>query len=54
MSSAARHQLSTTATGRRIDLRYPAFDVFYLGWVVAINLILYGLSLLMLVWRIAS
>ena len=33
---------------------YPAFDVFYLGWVVAINLVLYGLSLLMLVWRIAS
>lgn len=33
---------------------YPAFDVFYLSWIVAINLILYGLSLLMLVWRVAS
>jgi uncharacterized membrane protein HdeD (DUF308 family) len=33
---------------------FPAFDVLYLGWVIAINLILYGLSLLMLVWRIAS
>ncbi len=33
---------------------FPAFDVFYLGWVIAINLIFYGLSLLMLVWKIAS
>lgn len=33
---------------------FPAFDVLYLGWVVAINLILYGLSLLMLVWRVAA
>jgi len=33
---------------------YPAFDVLYLGWIVAINFVLYGLSLLMLVWRAAS
>ncbi len=33
---------------------YPVLDVFYLGWVIAINLVLYGLSLLMLVWRSAS
>jgi uncharacterized membrane protein HdeD (DUF308 family) len=33
---------------------FPAFDVLYLGWVVAINLILYGVSLMMLVWRVAS
>lgn len=30
---------------------FPYFDVFYLGWVIAINLILYGISLLMLVWK---
>ena len=30
---------------------FPVFDVLYLGWVIAINLVLYGLSLLMLVWR---
>ncbi len=33
---------------------YPAFDVLYLGWIVAVNFVLYGLSLLMLVWRVAS
>ena len=33
---------------------YPAFDVLYLGWIVAINFILYGLSLLMLVWKVTS
>lgn len=33
---------------------YPAFDVLYLGWVIAINLILYGLSLMLLVWRMAA
>jgi len=33
---------------------YPAFDVLYLGWIVAINFVLYGLSLLMLVWRVVS
>lgn len=33
---------------------YPTFDVLYLGWIVAVNLILYGLSLLMLVWGVAS
>lgn len=33
---------------------FPVFDVLYLGWVIAINLVLYGLSLLMLVWRTAS
>ena len=31
---------------------FPAFDVFYLGFIIAINLILYGLSLMMLVWKI--
>ena len=30
---------------------FPIFDVLYLGWVIAINLLFYGLSLLMLVWR---
>lgn len=33
---------------------FPAFDILYLGWVIAANLLLYGFSLLMLVWRIAS
>jgi len=33
---------------------FPGFDVFYLGWVIAVNLIFYGLSLFMLVWKIAS
>lgn len=33
-------------------LGYPAFDVLYLGWVIAINFILYGVSLIMLVWRL--
>ena len=33
---------------------YPTFDVLYLGWIVAVNLVLYGLSLLMLVWKVAS
>jgi uncharacterized membrane protein HdeD (DUF308 family) len=33
---------------------FPVFDVLYLGWVIAINLVLYGLSLLMLVWRTES
>jgi len=33
---------------------YPTFDILYLGWIVAINLILYGLSLLMLVWGVAD
>lgn len=30
---------------------FPFFDVLYLGWVIAVNFILYGLSLLMLVWH---
>jgi len=33
---------------------FPAFDIMYLGWVIAANLLLYGFSLLMLVWKIAS
>jgi len=33
---------------------FPAFDVLYLGWIIAANLMLYGFSLLMLVWRTAS
>ncbi len=33
---------------------FPLFDVLYLGWVIAINMIFYGVSLLMLVWRSAS
>ncbi len=33
---------------------FPVFDVLYLGWVIAINLIFYGISLLMLVWKVAS
>jgi len=35
-------------------LGFPAFDVLYLGWILAINLVLYGISLLMLVWRVAA
>lgn len=35
-------------------LGFPILDVLYLGWVVATNLVLYGISLLMLVWRTAS
>jgi len=30
---------------------FPSFDVLYLGWVVAVNFIFFGVSLLMLVWR---
>jgi uncharacterized membrane protein HdeD (DUF308 family) len=33
---------------------WPLFDVLYLGWVIAINLIFYGLSLLMLVGNAAQ
>lgn len=33
---------------------FPVFDVLYLGWVIAINLVFYGLSLLTLVWRSAA
>ncbi|MBU6475358.1 MAG: DUF308 domain-containing protein [Alphaproteobacteria bacterium] len=33
---------------------YPAFDLLYLGWIVAVNFVLYGLALLMLVWRVSS
>ena len=32
----------------------PAFGVVYLSLVIAVNFILYGLSLMMLVWRVAS
>jgi len=32
---------------------FPVLDVLYLGWMIAINLIFYGLSLLMLVWKSA-
>ena len=35
-------------------LGYPAFDVLYLSWIVAANLVLYGLALLVLVWKAAS
>lgn len=35
-------------------LGFPTFAVLYLGWVVAINFILYGISLMMLVWRVAA
>jgi uncharacterized membrane protein HdeD (DUF308 family) len=30
---------------------YPTFDTLYLGYMIATNLMLYGISLLMLVWR---
>jgi uncharacterized membrane protein HdeD (DUF308 family) len=33
---------------------YPTIGILYLGWVVAINFILYGISLLMLVWRVTT
>jgi uncharacterized membrane protein HdeD (DUF308 family) len=33
---------------------YPTIGVLYLGWVIAINFILYGTSLLMLVWRLTA
>ena len=32
-------------------LGFPNLDVLYLGWIIAINFILYGLSLMMLAWR---
>ena len=35
-------------------LGFPTFDVLYLGWVIAINFILYGLSLMLLVWWVAA
>ena len=44
----------TLALAALLWIGFPAFDVLYLGWVVAINFILYGLSLMMLVWRVAS
>ena len=33
---------------------YPVFDVLYLGWIIAINLVLYGVSLLMMVWHASA
>ena len=33
---------------------YPAFDVLYLGFFIAVNFVLYGVSLLMLVWKVAD
>jgi len=33
---------------------FPAFGVLYLSLVIAVNFILYGLSLMMLVWRVAA
>ena len=33
---------------------FPALDVLYLGLIIAVNLCLYGLSLIMMVWRVAS
>lgn len=33
---------------------FPAFDILYVGWIIAANLLLYGISLLLLVWKIAS
>lgn len=44
----------TLALAAILWIGFPAFDILYLGWIIAINLILYGLSLLMLVWKIAS
>ncbi|HEU5047300.1 MAG TPA: DUF308 domain-containing protein [Rickettsiales bacterium] len=32
---------------------FPAFDILYMGWIIAANLLLYGVSLLMLVWRVS-
>lgn len=30
---------------------FPALGILYLGWMVAVNLLLYGFSLLMLMWN---
>ncbi len=30
---------------------FPELGILYLGWIIAINLLLYGISLLMLVWK---
>lgn len=33
---------------------YPTLGIVYVGWLIAINLLLYGISLLMLAWRFPS
>ena len=46
--------LATLLLAAVLWIGFPAFDVLYLGWVIAVNLIFYGISLLMLVWKSAS
>jgi uncharacterized membrane protein HdeD (DUF308 family) len=33
---------------------FPELGILYLGWMIAINLLLYGISLLMLVWKVGK
>jgi uncharacterized membrane protein HdeD (DUF308 family) len=44
----------TLALAAVLWLGFPTFDILYLGWIIAANLLLYGLSLWMLVWKIAA
>ena len=43
--------LITLALALMLWVGFPVFGVLYLGCVIAINLILYGFSLIMLVWK---
>ena len=46
--------LITLLLAAALWIGYPLFDILYLGWIIAINLIFYGLSLLMLVGNAAQ
>jgi uncharacterized membrane protein HdeD (DUF308 family) len=46
--------LITLALAAILWMGYPTIGIFYLGWVIAINFVLYGISLLMLVWRVTA
>jgi len=43
--------ITTLVLAALLWIGFPVFDILYLGWVIAINFLFYGLSLLMLVWR---
>ena len=46
--------LVTLALAVILWMGYPTIGIFYLGWVIAVNFVLYGVSLLMLVWRVTD
>ena len=46
--------LATLGMALVLWIGFPVFGMLYLGWFIAINLVLYGLSLLMLVSRAES